>query len=253
MTWTAYLDESGANDDSPIMLMGGFLASAEQWERFDSEWRSLLSSSGIQYCHGTELVHGTKEFRGWSYQRRLAFQEQANRIIPEYIELGVTAIIRKDDYNSIYKAAPNPKKLRKDSKYAVLFRGCLWAVLAAVTDNLEIAKQSQVNFVLEAGAKNSGDAIRLFELGKENLIAEWSSLLGTLTLGTKESPGLQAADLLVYASNRLERMDHSAEPTDIGNSSHIVVQGTSILFWFSGNDLFERVGKLQGALVGLVG
>ena len=63
-------------------------------------------------------------------------------------------------------AAPNPNRLRKDTKFGVLFRGCLWAILAAVTDNLEIARQSEVNFVLEAGAKNSGDAARLFQLAK---------------------------------------------------------------------------------------
>ena len=32
MVWTAYFDESGTHD-SPIMLMGGYLASDHQWAR----------------------------------------------------------------------------------------------------------------------------------------------------------------------------------------------------------------------------
>jgi hypothetical protein len=179
MTWTAYLDESGTHDDSPIMLMGGFLASAKQWTRFNRKWRSFLKSSHLDYCHGKELVHRTKQFKGWSPEKCDGFVIEANRIIHEPLALGVTAVIRKDDYDSIYKAAPNPKKQRKDTKFGVLFRGCLWAVLGAVTQNLKLAAKSRVNFILEDSAKNSGDAVRLFDLAKSNMLPEWSNLLGT--------------------------------------------------------------------------
>src|SRR5271166_3425584 len=120
MIWTVYLDESGTHD-SPIMLMGGFLANEDQWKRFDSEWRSLLNASGVQYCRGKELVQGTKQFKNWPIIKRKAFQDDANRIIHKHLELGVTTVIRQDDYDSIYKSAPNPRKLRKDSKFGVLF------------------------------------------------------------------------------------------------------------------------------------
>jgi len=131
MIWTAYLDESGTHDDSPIMLMGGFLANTEQWKRFNKKWFALLKTSGLSYCHGTELAHGTKQFKGWPPSKRKAFQDEANLIILAHLELSVTAVVRKDDYDAIYKAAPNPKKLRKDTKFGLLFRGCLWAVLGA--------------------------------------------------------------------------------------------------------------------------
>jgi Protein of unknown function (DUF3800) len=228
MIWTAYLDESGTHDDSPIMLMGGFLGNTEQWGRFNNEWRLLLETSGISYCHGTELVHGKKQFKGWPFHKRRAFQDEANRIMLGYLELGVTAIVRKDDYDAIYKATANPSKLRKDTNFGVLFRGCLWAVLGAVTEDLERARQFTVNFVLEDGAKNSADALRLFDLAKSNIAPKWSHLLGTIKLETKQSPGLQAADLLVYASSRIEQNDHGKPSTTIETSSHIVASGNAI-------------------------
>jgi hypothetical protein len=122
MIWTVYLDESGTHD-SPIMLMGGFLANEDQWKRFNDEWHSLLNASGVQYCHGKELVQGTGQFKNCPINKRLAFQDEANRIILKHLELGVTAVIRQDDYDSIYKSAPNPQKLRKDTKFSILFRG----------------------------------------------------------------------------------------------------------------------------------
>jgi Protein of unknown function (DUF3800) len=223
-----YLDESGTHDDSPIMLMGGFLANTEQWESFNNEWQSLLKSFGIQSCHAVDLKHHTKQFKGWSVDKRKEFILEANRIIQEQLELGVTTIIRKDDYDSIYKSASNPQKLRKDSKFGVLFRGCLSFIVSVVTTDFELAKQSTINFILEDGAKNSGDAKRLFELGKSNNLPEWSHLLGSLTFGQKQSYGLQAADLVVYFSNIAERTDHWDKPTEIENSSHILSQGDPI-------------------------
>ena len=228
MTWTAYLDESGTHDSSPIMLMGGFLIRAQKLAAFNEKWHSLLKSSCVQYCHGKELKHRTGQFKGWSLEKRNAFVLEANRIIEKYSEFGFTAIIRKDDYALIYEAAPNPGKLRKDTKFGVLFRGCLWVVLAAVTENLKLANRSKVNFVLEDGAKNSGDAVRLFKLAKSNFLPGWSGLLGTLALSTKQSPGLQAADLLVYCTNIVERTEHGGTPSEIEKSSHIVVQGAPI-------------------------
>jgi uncharacterized protein DUF3800 len=97
MTWTVYLDESGTHDDSPIMLMGGFLANTEQWESFNNEWQSLLKPFGIQFCHAVELRYRTKQFKGWSVDKRKEFILEANRIIQEQLELGVTTIIRKED------------------------------------------------------------------------------------------------------------------------------------------------------------
>jgi Protein of unknown function (DUF3800) len=228
MIWTAYLDESGTHDDSPIMLMGGFLANEDQWKSFDKEWQSLLNSFGIPFSHAVDLKHRKKQFKGWPVKKSDEFVLAVNRIREEQLELAVTAIIRKDDYNSIYKSAPNPRKLRKDSKFGVLFRGCLSAIVSAVTTNLELAKQATINFILEDGAKNAHDAERLFELGKSNNLPEWSHLLGSLTFGQKQSYGLQAADLLVYASIRLERDDHGDEPTEIENSPHILSQGDPI-------------------------
>jgi predicted RNA-binding Zn-ribbon protein involved in translation (DUF1610 family) len=37
------------------------------------------------------------------------------------------------EIDEIFKSSPNPSRLRRDTKYTVLFRGCLWLVVAAVS------------------------------------------------------------------------------------------------------------------------
>jgi hypothetical protein len=82
--------------------------------------------------------------------------------------------------------------------------------------------------VLEAGAKNAADALRLFELAKKEHVPQWAHLLGTLTFSSKESFGLQAADLFVYYANMLERKDHWDKPTDIEKSQHVLPPGETV-------------------------
>jgi hypothetical protein len=206
MVWTAYLDESGTHD-SPVMLLGGHLANEQQWKAFDSAWKSLLDSEGVTSCHGKDLRHSAKQFKGWPRQRRDSFVRKSHKIVSETLECGFTAIIRKNDYNSLYKRQPNPHKLREDSMYGVLFRGCLLLVELAVTGNKVPPPDLRLNFIIEGGNKNSGDVTRLFELAKKEHLPGCEHVLGTMTFGNKDVYGLQAADFLVYSANILERKD----------------------------------------------
>src|SRR5258708_23331957 len=79
MIWTAYLDESGTHDDSPIMLMGGFLGNTEQWERFNDEWRVLFTTSGASRCLGTGVVHCAKQLLDSALAHRHAVRHIARR------------------------------------------------------------------------------------------------------------------------------------------------------------------------------
>ena len=62
-----------------------------------------------------------------------------------------------------------------------------------------------INFVLEAGHKNAGDALRVFQEIKRDTKLPWRHNIGSLSFGFKQdSPALQAADLLAYYSFRQE-------------------------------------------------
>jgi hypothetical protein len=220
MIWTACIDEGGAHD-GPIMLMAGYIANTEQWDAFNQEWQRFLAAFGVQFSHGKDLEKGKKQFRGWPRERRKSFILEADRIVRAHLERGFTAVLRANDYGDIYANAPNPNTFRKDTKYGVLFRGCLSLIMSLVASEPEIARNSTVNFILERGHCNSADAERLFELAKKDLYPEWSHLLGSISFGEKAVYGLQAADLLVYYSNILERKDHADQPTEIESSPYV--------------------------------
>jgi hypothetical protein len=67
-----------------------------------------------------------------------------------------------------------------------------------------------INFVLEDGHKNAGDAERIFEIVKTKGLAnelerEIAEMLSTITFGDKKQfPGLQAADVNAYSGYQHE-------------------------------------------------
>ncbi len=57
---TAYLDESG-HEGKDIVLLSGFLGTAEQWEKCESDWQSALKERQRKHLHMTKLRWGKPE------------------------------------------------------------------------------------------------------------------------------------------------------------------------------------------------
>lgn len=224
-TWTAYFDESGTHD-SPIMLMGGFLARAENWKNFDTDYITLLESVGVSYVHGTELLHGKGQFKGWGRAKINALVFSIQGLINKHLAFGFVSIMRCNDYDEVYKSGEQPKKLPKDSKMGVLFRASL-ALLpeAVIRENREEARRAQINVVLESGVPNPGGIVGIFNELKLIMMLEWNTLIGTLEFAEKKiCSGVQIADLLIYGAYRQEIQEHGKTPTALEQSSLIATQ-----------------------------
>jgi hypothetical protein len=48
------IDESGTHGDSPHMIMAGYTARLNQWNRFNLKWRKALRKAGLEYFHAKE-------------------------------------------------------------------------------------------------------------------------------------------------------------------------------------------------------
>lgn len=50
-----YIDDSGKSDQSPVLVLAGYLASDARWEAFDMEWRGVLERFDMPAFHATEV------------------------------------------------------------------------------------------------------------------------------------------------------------------------------------------------------
>lgn len=219
--WIAYFDESGTHDESPIMLMGGFLAPAENWKCFEADYWQLLKINDVSFVHGTELLHRKGQYKRWKPEKINALILSVQNLINKHLAFGFVSVIRRNDYDEIYKLGEQPKKLPKDSKIGVLFRATL-ALLpeAVIRENKEEAIQAQINVVLESGGPNPGGIVGIFNELKSIMLPEWDKLIGSIEFAEKKiCPGVQIADLLVYGANRQEILEHGKKPTALEHSS----------------------------------
>ncbi len=194
-----YADESGVHGaESPITVLGGYMAPDDQWTAFDLSWRAYLAGYGVQSSHAKELEHSKGVFRSWPTLQKQAFLEGAARIIGRHGLLGVTTWFYNADYDAVYKAGPKPKKTRTYSKYGVAVAS-LVAFIAARAEECQPPVE-KADLVLAAGAPASGDAPLVWTWLKEDPTT-MTKKLGEVRFGQhQDEPGLQAADLLAYAA-----------------------------------------------------
>lgn len=192
----AYIDESGTHGSSKLIILGGYVARLGQWATFDQKFRRVLKRSGLTYYHSKEMRAHQNEFKSWSTAKTIAFCNEAHRVVAANTMCGFSIRIDRAHHDEFYVAGNRPRKMPLDTMYGVAFR----LVLSFIPEFVQLSLRRgdlTIDFILEDGAKNIGDARRIFQQIKEAKITGLSELLGTIEVGEKKQfLGLQAADAL---------------------------------------------------------
>ena len=112
--WTGisgYFDASGSAEDpsTGILTLAGYVATVEQWAKFERAWESVLSEEGVPDFHMAHFAHSKGAFsEGWknNEKRRRSFLEKLVTVIEASIEKGFTTSMRLTDFavvNSEYQ------------------------------------------------------------------------------------------------------------------------------------------------------
>jgi hypothetical protein len=221
-----YLDESGTHDQSPISVMAGYIGTQAQWGQFGAAWAAVLRGAGVGHVHAVDLFKRTRQFKGWKAADVNALAVTLDHVIAAHLRLGLSVVVRDDDYKSVYRAGRQTRQ-PQDSKYGVCFRASLAFAPSYIASELEaagnsaLARETTIDFVLEDGHRNIGDARRLFDLFKADALEEWRDFVGTFDVTQKATPGAQAADFLAYTVYRAEILEHGSKPSAIEQSSYV--------------------------------
>jgi Protein of unknown function (DUF3800) len=197
MILTAYFDESGTHAGAEVSAMAGFMGDARQWRKFEKRVGKLFARYRVDVFHGIDLRRGHKDFDGWKVDRKIEFTDEFQHIINETLESGVSAFIRDDDYK-YYLGLTWPKRTRWDSKYGLLFRGCLSVTIGSV-EQIPLAKEPRLNIVLEDGHTNADDALRIYKWA-QGKFGQSRVLSGLTYSNKKDCLPLAAADMFAYGA-----------------------------------------------------
>jgi hypothetical protein len=195
--FSAYFDESGTHQDSPVMVILGLIATNEQWKHLKREWDELL----IQFellppFHMKEYAHSTGQFKAWKGAPiRDRFLSRIVGIILRRVQYSVAVSLSMPDYNKVI--APNPKaSLFFGSPYAM----CIYQTLFLL--DLWWKKlpheRDKIPCIFDSGHPKSSEVSRIVRKYSSHPNMEKKALESVSFVPDDDHPPLQAADLVAW-------------------------------------------------------
>src|SRR6185312_10604075 len=103
----AYYDASGTeHQPGSLLAVAGVVASVEQWEAIERDWRTVLTECGVPHLHMNEFAHSTGAFaQGWKRNepKRAAFLARLIGALRSRIEYATVFDVLPADFDEVDK------------------------------------------------------------------------------------------------------------------------------------------------------
>lgn len=219
MIVTVYIDESGTHD-SGVTILGGWVGRLGQWAGFDPKWVKLLKKNGLTYFHSRKMRQTKGEFKDWKREKKFVFTQHAASLALKHLQFGFTIALPDNAYRDYYVAGHRPREIQLDSRYGLCFRYCL-SLIPGMAKEAFGGRELDINFILESGHPNAGDAERIFNRVKKQGLTnpaeiEIVKMLNVISFADKARfPGLQIADVNAYSAYQHESGARPLEVTTL--------------------------------------
>jgi hypothetical protein len=190
----AYWDESGSEHDLQCRYMGivGMVATEEHWAIAEQAWRHVLSAHDLPYFHAVDCQAGKRAFRdrsAWPPTRRLALVDALidalalaqPRILGAFLWLEAWRALSDDD-RAMFRGAWFP---------------CMQECVRLVAAHALVLK-ARCALTFSRHDELRGRALELWEAMQRNPLPGSGNLTAYTMRDMRESPALQAADLVAY-------------------------------------------------------
>jgi hypothetical protein len=220
----AFIDDSGNDGKSPVFILAGYIASAENWERFSNEWEKTLKPEDGMNLGVLKMadvyrnrVRGSRYY-GWADDQRDQRLKSLIKVINSHALHGIVSIVPYKTYDAFIKGKFNPPSLD---------RACFLSFFGIMTRLLAVAQQlkldDRIDFIFDSQDSEN----------KPLLMAEYDRFISlappeirALSGGYPEfkrdedSLPLQAADMLAWHVRRYyfdlyNGKDPTKEPSNI--------------------------------------
>lgn len=210
MAMKGFFDESGTHGaESPVVIVGGFLATVQQWDAYERDLKALFDEYGVKKFHAKDFRGRKNDFKGWPQPRKAKFNSRFLQMADQHLACGVSAVLSSEAYNRIYRAGSAIQKKPRNSQYGLCVRTALWKSIIFMQDR---TADWPLNFVFETRTHHEAEAAGIFFEEKENLRPEYRDMFGSVTFETKAVLPLAIADSLAYAIFR-NSAGYSRHPT----------------------------------------
>ena len=217
----AYLDETGIHEGARFCIIAGYFGGPGQWKKFGSAWNRSLSSFGVEPAqfHALDLLQRRKAFFGWDKKKQSELLGKLTSTIASYrvYPVSVALIVADFDELTLTQRKFFTGATMQDGRlvtsgcpnrpYFVPFQYCVKRIVSYA----EVGGRADFFFGLDRPfAKSAQNLLELIKRSEQP--DETRSRLGNIDFPlAKQTPGLQAADLLAYLTAD-HMIQHSAGP-----------------------------------------
>jgi hypothetical protein len=242
--FTAYFDR-GEDAKSTVLSVGGYVATTQQWEAFERDWKQFLADEKISMFHMTEYECRHGEFKDWNNDRRRAAIQRAHALIKIRTNCGISTAVILPDYASVLAECPDVKD-KMPSPFALCVNGCLLEVSNWI---VKFNRQGQrVAYVLESGDSGMGEIIKVFDdITKDERLKSGCGFESIAVENKRVVLPLQAADINAYESwKHVANQVVAIEPSrPVRKSMWSLAGHTNFSRYFNREVLLELVDKIR--------
>lgn len=93
---TAYMDESGIHDGSPVLTVAAYLGRPEDWAEWTRRW--VVAKWPIKVYHATDAANFEGEFKDWSVAARDTLVKRLLPVLADSVIAGMVVGIHMDEF-----------------------------------------------------------------------------------------------------------------------------------------------------------
>ena len=201
----AAFDETGDDDNSPVIGMAGYLSDADYWREFAAEWSPVPEEFGVSKLHTTDCENAQKEFLGWDRDRKNAFYARLIPLIDKYATISIGVTMDRADYDRI---VPEYIKHAIVKPYFFCQLQCAVKLLAQYPNGL--GDGERLAFIFDCKKRAMDYATRNFRIIRELLGPQSRWLAGPAYEDDECYLPLQAADFVAWRMARRRKIQIGA-------------------------------------------
>jgi hypothetical protein len=184
----AYFDESGCDDGSKILAVGGYLFESDRARRANKKWLQVLRDYDLPFFHMVDCAHHAEPFDKLTKDQCIEVEKRMIDLVKRYATLGFVSLV-------------NPKRFhnnKNEDAYSACVQHCAMAIASMIEANAQaIGAPAKVALFFETGHASGPKANQY--LTNISWTDALSRVYSSHTFAKKEEmPLLQAADLLVW-------------------------------------------------------
>lgn len=233
ISYRAYVDESGFGPKQGAFVIGGVVASVENWKVFSAEWQDALqetpSLKDFKFAHAMASkgghFRGKQSFRGWTLEQRDRRLVRLNSIIAARVSAIVVAIMPHVVFEKTLA------KFTEEQPYSYLALGMMRA-LASHHSQLGLP-DVPVDFTFDENVMNQNDVLRIWDrVDKEGV--QRHPLMGARPSFERDDQclPLQAADMISGLTRlRWNEFEQRVGDLDMPGADEASKVPSIIFFW----------------------